>query len=74
MHTEPRQSAIVNANQLDKYSQTFKILSQIDFTNFLLIHYALKAPDQLGKSPNYKQIREFHKVYLLVPMLQLPVL
>ncbi len=61
MHTEAIQSAIINPKQLDKYSLTFKILSQIDFSHFLLIHYSLKAPNQLGKSPNYILIREFHR-------------
>lgn len=59
MHTEAIQSAIINPRQLNKYSLTFKILSQIDFGKFLLIHYSLKAPDQLGESPNYRLIREF---------------
>jgi DNA polymerase elongation subunit (family B) len=61
MHTEAIQSAIINPRQLNKYSLTFKILSQIDFGQFLLIHYSLKAPDQLGKSPNYRLIREFRR-------------
>lgn len=61
MHTEALQSAIIEPSQLDKYSLIFKILSQIDFTKFLLINYSLKAPDQLGKSPDYSLIREFHK-------------
>ncbi|RGB22182.1 DNA polymerase B 2 [Rhizophagus diaphanus] len=59
MHTKPMQTSLIPDHLLEQYSKVFQIHSNIDFNQFLLIHYSLLPSEELGNKPNRRLIRKF---------------
>jgi len=61
MRTSLTQTALINRKDLERYTQLFTILSQIDFKEFNLINYILEENAKAGNVKENTLLKEYIK-------------